>query len=162
MHGPINVKYLENTPCLVHQNNSIIQILSIMRNLYIHCMAKCRASNIKARDIYNENVPLRSQVRCGKLGKIANYALGKCLVSIWIYYICFLVGYYINKSGWEIITLLSTKQTPHSSCHSRKMELQFNKRGYSAIIIEDTLIWKRKLWIALCGELVLEEALDLS
>ena len=27
---------------------------------------------------------------------------------------------------------------------------------------EDTLIWKRKLWIALCGELALEEALDLS
>jgi len=27
---------------------------------------------------------------------------------------------------------------------------------------EDTLIWKRKVWIALCGELTLEEALDLS
>jgi hypothetical protein len=27
---------------------------------------------------------------------------------------------------------------------------------------EDTLIWKRKLWIALFGELALEEALDLS
>jgi hypothetical protein len=27
---------------------------------------------------------------------------------------------------------------------------------------EDTLIWKRKLWIALCGELALEEALDQS
>jgi hypothetical protein len=27
---------------------------------------------------------------------------------------------------------------------------------------EDTLIWRRKLWIALCGELALEEALDLS
>jgi hypothetical protein len=27
---------------------------------------------------------------------------------------------------------------------------------------KDTLIWKRKLWIALCGELALEEALDLS
>jgi hypothetical protein len=27
---------------------------------------------------------------------------------------------------------------------------------------EDTLIGKRKLWIALCGELALEEALDLS
>jgi len=27
---------------------------------------------------------------------------------------------------------------------------------------EDTLIWKRKLWIALCGELALEETLDLS
>jgi hypothetical protein len=27
---------------------------------------------------------------------------------------------------------------------------------------EDTLITKRRLWIALCGELVLEEALDLS
>ena len=27
---------------------------------------------------------------------------------------------------------------------------------------EDTLIWKRKLWIALCGEHALEEALDLS
>jgi hypothetical protein len=27
---------------------------------------------------------------------------------------------------------------------------------------EDTLILKRKLWIALCGELALEEALDLS
>ena len=27
---------------------------------------------------------------------------------------------------------------------------------------EDTVIWKRKLWIALCGELALEEALDLS
>jgi hypothetical protein len=27
---------------------------------------------------------------------------------------------------------------------------------------EDTLIWKRKLWIALCGEFALEEALDLS
>jgi hypothetical protein len=26
---------------------------------------------------------------------------------------------------------------------------------------EDTLIWKRKLWIALCGELALEEALNL-
>jgi hypothetical protein len=26
---------------------------------------------------------------------------------------------------------------------------------------EDTLIRRRKLWIALCGELVLEEALDL-
>jgi hypothetical protein len=26
---------------------------------------------------------------------------------------------------------------------------------------EDTLISKRKLWIALCGELALEEALDL-
>jgi len=27
---------------------------------------------------------------------------------------------------------------------------------------EDTLIWRRKLWIALCGELALQEALDLS
>jgi hypothetical protein len=27
---------------------------------------------------------------------------------------------------------------------------------------EDILIWKRKLWIALCGELALEDALDLS
>jgi len=27
---------------------------------------------------------------------------------------------------------------------------------------EDTLIWRRKLWIALCGELALEKALDLS
>jgi hypothetical protein len=27
---------------------------------------------------------------------------------------------------------------------------------------EDNLIWKRKLWIALCGELTLEEALELS
>jgi hypothetical protein len=27
---------------------------------------------------------------------------------------------------------------------------------------EDTLIWRRKLWIALSGELALEEALDLS
>ena len=27
---------------------------------------------------------------------------------------------------------------------------------------EDTLIWKMKLWIALCGELTLDEALDLS
>ena len=27
---------------------------------------------------------------------------------------------------------------------------------------EDTLIWKRRLWIALCGGIVLEEALDLS
>jgi hypothetical protein len=27
---------------------------------------------------------------------------------------------------------------------------------------EDTLISRRKLWIALCGELALEEALDLS
>ena len=27
---------------------------------------------------------------------------------------------------------------------------------------EDTPIRKRKLWIALCGELALEEALDLS
>jgi len=27
---------------------------------------------------------------------------------------------------------------------------------------EDTLIWKRKLWIALCAELAFEEALDLS
>ena len=27
---------------------------------------------------------------------------------------------------------------------------------------EDTLIWKRRLWIALCGGVVLEEALDLS
>jgi hypothetical protein len=27
---------------------------------------------------------------------------------------------------------------------------------------EDTLIWRRKLWITLCGELALEEALDLS
>jgi len=27
---------------------------------------------------------------------------------------------------------------------------------------EDTLIWKRKLWIALCGELALEEPLGLS
>ena len=27
---------------------------------------------------------------------------------------------------------------------------------------EDTLIWRRKLWIALCGELALKEALDLS
>jgi hypothetical protein len=27
---------------------------------------------------------------------------------------------------------------------------------------EDTLIWKMKLWTALYGELVLEEALDLS
>jgi hypothetical protein len=27
---------------------------------------------------------------------------------------------------------------------------------------EDTLIGRRKLWIALCGELALEEALDLS
>jgi hypothetical protein len=27
---------------------------------------------------------------------------------------------------------------------------------------EDTLIWKRKLWITLCGELALEEALNLS
>jgi hypothetical protein len=27
---------------------------------------------------------------------------------------------------------------------------------------EDTIIWKRKLWIALCGEFALEEALDLS
>jgi hypothetical protein len=27
---------------------------------------------------------------------------------------------------------------------------------------EDTVISKRKLWIALCGELALEEALDLS
>ena len=27
---------------------------------------------------------------------------------------------------------------------------------------EDTLIWRRKLWIALCGGIVLEEALDLS
>ena len=27
---------------------------------------------------------------------------------------------------------------------------------------EDTLIWRRKLYIALCEELVLEEALDLS
>jgi hypothetical protein len=27
---------------------------------------------------------------------------------------------------------------------------------------EDTVIWRRKLWIALCGELALEEALDLS
>jgi hypothetical protein len=27
---------------------------------------------------------------------------------------------------------------------------------------EDTLIWKRKLWTPLCGELALEEALDLS
>jgi hypothetical protein len=26
----------------------------------------------------------------------------------------------------------------------------------------DTLIWRRKLWIALCGEPALEEALDLS
>jgi len=27
---------------------------------------------------------------------------------------------------------------------------------------EDTLIWKRRLWIALCEELALEKALDLS
>jgi hypothetical protein len=27
---------------------------------------------------------------------------------------------------------------------------------------EDTVILRRKLWIALCGELALEEALDLS
>ena len=27
---------------------------------------------------------------------------------------------------------------------------------------EDTLIWRRRLWIALCGGIVLEEALDLS
>jgi hypothetical protein len=27
---------------------------------------------------------------------------------------------------------------------------------------EDTLISRRKLWVALCGELALEEALDLS
>jgi hypothetical protein len=27
---------------------------------------------------------------------------------------------------------------------------------------DDTLIWRRKLWIALCGELALEKALDLS
>jgi flagellar biosynthesis regulator FlaF len=27
---------------------------------------------------------------------------------------------------------------------------------------EDTLIWKRKLWIALYGDLALEEALGLS
>ena len=27
---------------------------------------------------------------------------------------------------------------------------------------EDTLIWRRKLWIALCGELALEESSDLS
>ena len=27
---------------------------------------------------------------------------------------------------------------------------------------EDTLIWKRRLWIALCGGILLEEALDLS
>jgi hypothetical protein len=27
---------------------------------------------------------------------------------------------------------------------------------------EDTLIRRRKLWIALCGEFALEEALDLS
>ena len=27
---------------------------------------------------------------------------------------------------------------------------------------EDTLIWRRKFWIALCGGIVLEEALDLS
>ena len=27
---------------------------------------------------------------------------------------------------------------------------------------EDTLIWKRRLWIALCGGIILEEALDLS
>jgi hypothetical protein len=36
--------------------------------------------------------------------------------------------------------------------------------GYWMILrkVEDTLIWRKKLWIALCGELALEEALDLS
>ena len=29
-------------------------------------------------------------------------------------------------------------------------------------IAEDTVIWRRKLWIAICGGIVLEEALDLS
>jgi len=60
---------------------------------------QCRAFNIKAGAIYNENFPLKSQVRCGKLGKIANYALEKGLVSIWLYCVCFLVGYYVNESG---------------------------------------------------------------
>jgi len=27
---------------------------------------------------------------------------------------------------------------------------------------EDILIWRRRLWMALCGGIVLEEALDLS
>jgi len=68
--------------------------------MFTECQ-KYRAFSIKARDIYNENSPLQSQVRCGKLGKIANYSLGKGLISIWIYsyYVCFLVGYYINESS---------------------------------------------------------------
>jgi hypothetical protein len=38
------------------------------------------------------------------------------------------------------------------------------RRSYWMILRkrEDTLIWRRKLWIALCGELTLEEDLDLS
>jgi hypothetical protein len=43
---------------------------------------KYRAFSIKARDIYNEDFPLNSQVLCFNLGKIANYAFGKGLVSI--------------------------------------------------------------------------------
>ena len=52
---------------------------------------QCRAFNIKAGDIYNENFRLKSQVRWGKLGKIANYPLGKGLVSIWLYYVWILM-----------------------------------------------------------------------
>ena len=44
------------------------------------------------------------------------------------------------------------------------MEWQEDVRSYWMTLRtgEDTLIWRRRLWIALCGGIVLEEALDLS
>jgi hypothetical protein len=48
------------------------------------------------------------------------------------------------------------------SNNASRLQMGFNSVFKGLRKGEDTLIWRRKLWIALCGELALEEALDLS
>ena len=69
----------------------------------------------------------------------------------------------IEKKNWNIISTESTKQMQQLLKYIKEdKEEDVGSYWMTLRKGEDAVIWKRKLWIALCGELALEETLDLS
>ena len=69
----------------------------------------------------------------------------------------------IEKKNWNIISTESTKQMQQLLKYIKEdKEEDVGSYWMTLRKGEDTLIWRRNLWIALFGELALEEALDLS